>query len=78
MRKKELEDSGIFCGIIQRRVRGQEKLTPEQKRHNKKVAKVRGIVEMPFAWLRKTRGYADTLSWDAKKRLRFWLVGDCL
>ena len=56
VRKKELEDNGIFCGIIERRVRGQEKLAPEQKQHNKKVAKVRGIVEMPFAWLRKTRG----------------------
>ena len=29
-------------------MRGQEKLSEEQKQHNNKVAKVRGIVEMPF------------------------------
>ena len=37
-RKKRLNDKGIFCGIIQRRVRGQKELTPEQKRHNRLFA----------------------------------------
>lgn len=56
-RKKRLEKQGIHCGIIERRVRGQDELRPEQKAHNKQCAKVRAIVEMPFAWLRRVRGY---------------------
>ena len=55
-RKKDLEDKGIFCGIIQRRVRGQKELTPEQKRHNRLVAGIRAVVEHPFAWMKNT-GY---------------------
>ena len=49
-RKQEMEDKGIFCGIIERRVRGQGELTPEQKAHNKKVSKVRAHVEHVFGW----------------------------
>jgi IS5 family transposase len=55
-RKKRLEDEGIFCGIIERRVRGQKELTPEQKRHNRLVAGIRAVVEHPFAWMKNT-GY---------------------
>ena len=55
-RKKDLEDKGIFCGIIQRRVRGQKELTPEQKWHNRLVAGFRAVVEHPFAWM-KNSGY---------------------
>ena len=55
-RKKRLEDNGIFCGIIQRRVRGQKELTPEQKWHNRLVAGFRAVVEHPFAWMKNT-GY---------------------
>jgi IS5 family transposase len=55
-RKKHLESRGIFCGIIQRRVRGQKELTPEQKRHNRLVAGIRAVVEHPFAWIKNT-GY---------------------
>jgi IS5 family transposase len=55
-RKKKLKDKGIFCGIIQRRVRGQKELTPEQKRHNRLVAGIRAVVEHPFAWMKNT-GY---------------------
>jgi transposase, IS5 family len=55
-RKKKLKDKGVFCGIIQRRVRGQKELTPEQKRHNRLVAGIRAVVEHPFAWMKNT-GY---------------------
>jgi IS5 family transposase len=55
-RKAELEDKGIFCGIIQRKVRGQKGLTSEQKWHNRLVAGIRAIVEHPFAWMKNT-GY---------------------
>ncbi len=56
-RKKRLEEDGVFCGIIERRVRGQSELRPQQKAHNKQCAKVRAIVEMPFAWFKRARGY---------------------
>jgi IS5 family transposase len=55
-RKKTLEAKGIFCGIIQRRVRGQKELTAEQKWHNRLVAGFRAVVEHPFAWMKNT-GY---------------------
>ena len=55
-RKKDLEDKGVFCGIIYKRVRGQKELTPEQKRHNRLVAGIRAVVEHPFAWMKNT-GY---------------------
>ena len=55
-RKKELEDKGVFCGIIHKRVRGQKELTPEQKWHNRLVAGFRAVVEHPFAWMKNT-GY---------------------
>ena len=50
-RRKKLEDRGVFYGVMHRRVRGQGELTQEQKHHNRLCAKVRGLCEMPFAWL---------------------------
>ena len=55
-RKARLEAKGVFCGIIERRVRGQDELTPEQVKHNRLCASVRAIVEHPFAWM-KNMGY---------------------
>jgi IS5 family transposase len=55
-RKSELEKKGIFCGIIQRRVRDQKELSPEQKRHSRLVAGIWAVVEHPFAWMKNT-GY---------------------
>jgi IS5 family transposase len=52
-RKAMLEERGAFCGIVWRRVRGQAALTPEQTTHNRLVAGVRALVEMPFAWMSK-------------------------
>ena len=58
-RKAELESKGIFCGIIQRKVRGQKELTRHQKLHNRLVAGIRAVVEHPFAWMKNT-GYGRT------------------
>jgi transposase, IS5 family len=52
-RKEALEARKVFCGIAYRRVRGQKELTPEQKAHNRRIARIRAFVEHPFAWLRK-------------------------
>ncbi|MCX5659615.1 MAG: IS5 family transposase [Planctomycetota bacterium] len=53
-RKAALEQRGIFCGIIQRRVRGQADLTKEQKAHNQLCSKFRAFVEHPFAWMKRS------------------------
>ncbi len=58
-RKAELERRGVFCGIIERKVRGQKELTAAQKRHNRLVAGIRAVVEHPFAWMKNT-GYGRT------------------
>lgn len=54
-RKQRLEQKNVHCGIIERRVRGQDELRAEQKEHNQRCAKVRAIVEMPFAWFKRAR-----------------------
>lgn len=59
-RKAWLEDRGVFCGIIERRVRGQKELTPLQKEHNRRCASIRAAVEHPFAWLKNTGGFLRT------------------
>jgi len=58
-RKATLEQRGVFCGIIQKRVRGQEALTQGQKWHNRLVAGIRAVIEHPFAWMKNT-GYGRT------------------
>ena len=58
-RKSKLEERGVFCGIIERRVRGQKSLTQTQKWHNRLVAGIRAVVEHPFAWMKNT-GYGRT------------------
>jgi transposase, IS5 family len=47
---------GVFAGIARPRGRNQPHHTPQQKRHNRLVAKVRFVVEHPFAWM-KARGW---------------------
>lgn len=51
-RKARLEGDGVFCGIVERRVRGQDELTAEQIKHNRLCSAVRAIVEHPFAWMK--------------------------
>jgi IS5 family transposase len=59
-RKKErsqgLEARGVRAFISHQRVPGQKELTPDQKAHNRVVAGVRGLVEMPFAWIKGCGG----------------------
>lgn len=57
-RKERLEDQGVFCGIIEKRVRGQKKLTREQEEHNQLCSSFRAIVEHPFAWMKRFGGLA--------------------
>ena len=51
-RKQDLESRGVFCGIIERRGRGQAQLTGAQKAHNRLCATFRAAVEHPFAWIK--------------------------
>lgn len=51
--KAKLNREGIFCGIVERRIRGQGDLTEHQKRHNRMIAEIRAIVEHRFAWIKK-------------------------
>jgi len=51
-RKKKLREKGIFNGIVERRVKGQSKLRSKQTRNNKRFAKLRGLVELPFAFIK--------------------------
>jgi IS5 family transposase len=59
-RKARLENDGVFCGIIERRVRGQTQLTAAQKAHNRLCASFRAFVEHPFAWIKRAGGLART------------------
>ena len=59
-RKQRLEDAGVFCGIIERRVRGQADLTEAQKAHNRRCASLRAFVEHPFAWIKRFGGFMRT------------------
>jgi len=56
-RKTRLQDKDVFCGIIERRVRGQSELTAQQKAHNRWCASFRAFVEHPFAWMKKAGGF---------------------
>lgn len=59
-RKAKLEQRGVFCGILERRVRGQAELTAQQKAHNRFCASFRAFVEHPFAWIKRTGGFVRT------------------
>jgi IS5 family transposase len=59
-RQQRLEKEGVFCGIIQRRVRGQAELTAAQKAHNRLCASFRAFVEHPFAWMKRAGGFLRT------------------
>lgn len=58
-RKVRLEKRGVFCGIVEKRIRGQKELTKDQKWHNRLVAGIRAVVEHPFGWMKNT-GYGRT------------------
>jgi IS5 family transposase len=43
----------VFYGIVRRRKRGQKELPEHDVKMNATIAKVRAIVEHPFAWMRQ-------------------------
>jgi len=59
-RKKRLREKGIFNGIIERRVRGQSKLRAKQSKNNKRFAKLRALVELPFAFIKHHMNFKQT------------------
>ena len=56
-RKKRLEDEGVHCGIVERRVRGQDELSDAQVEHNRVCSIVRALVEHPFGWMKQQMEY---------------------
>lgn len=73
--KKRLLEKGIILKTIERRVRGQKKLREEQIKNNKKVAKVRALVELPFAFIKKIMGFKETRYRGIKKnQAHFYLI----
>jgi IS5 family transposase len=73
-KKKSLRKKGIFGGIIERRVRGQKKLRTKQKKNNKKFAKVRAIVELPFAFIKNLMNYTKTRFIGLEKNDQYHLL----
>lgn len=59
-RKRSLRSKGVFAGIIERRVRGQSELRAKQSRNNQRFSKIRAIVEMPFAFIKRLMNYTET------------------
>jgi IS5 family transposase len=59
-RKRTLRSKGIFNGIIERRVRGQSALRAKQSKNNRRFSKIRSIVEMPFAFIKRLMNYTET------------------
>lgn len=59
-RKRFLRDNNIFCGIVERRVRGQKELRAKQSRNNQRFSKIRALVEMPFAFIKRLMNYTET------------------
>jgi len=73
-KKKAFRQKGIFGGIIERRVRGQKRLRIKQQKHNKKFAKVRGIVELPFAFIKNIMNYTQTRFIGLEKNDQYHLL----
>ena len=57
-RREELERRGVLPAIIYKRVKGQKKLYPWQKKFNKLVSQVRAIGEHPYAWMKRLMNFA--------------------
>lgn len=52
-RVTRLRARGVLAGLCHRRVKGQQELTPLQRRFNRAVAGIRAFVEHPFAAVKK-------------------------
>ena len=73
--KKRFKEKGIKLETIERKVRGQEKLRKVQVENNRKVAKVRALVELPFAFIKKLMGFRETIYRGIKKNQEhFYLI----
>jgi len=59
-RKRELRAKGIFNGITERRVPGQSKLRTKQSKNNTRFSKVRALVELPFAFIKRQMKFIET------------------
>ena len=59
-RKRNLRDKGIFNGITERRVRGQSKLRTKQSKNNTRFSKIRALVELPFAFIKRQMKFIET------------------
>ena len=77
-RKKRLREKGIFNGIVERRVRGQSKLRAKQSKNNKRFAKLRGLVELPFAFIKHHMNFKETRYLGLEKNQEhFNLIAAC-
>ncbi|PHS30035.1 MAG: hypothetical protein COA92_10190 [Sulfurovum sp.] len=77
-RKKKLRKEGVFNGIVERRVRGQSKLRAKQSRNNKRFAKLRGLVELPFAFIKHHMNFKETRYLGLEKNQEhFNLIAAC-
>ena len=56
-RREDLEQRGVLPAIIYKRVKGQKKLYPWQKKWNKLVSQVRAIGEHPYAWMKRLMNF---------------------
>ena len=56
-REEWCKERGIKYRVIRRRVRGEGELPEAIRKENKEIAKVRGVVELPFAILKRWMGY---------------------
>ncbi len=77
-RKRDLRAKGIFGGIVERRVRNQSKLRDKQTCNNKRFAKIRSLVELPFAFIKHHMNFRSTryLGID-KNQQHFYLLATC-
>jgi len=55
-REAALTARGVCCAIAFKRRRGQANLSPQLRKLNRMIARVRAVVEHPFAWM-KNMGY---------------------
>lgn len=56
LREAGLQARGVTCAIAFKRNKGRPDLPPMQKKLNRLIARVRAVVEHPFAWM-KAMGY---------------------
>ena len=77
-RKKKLRKQGIFNGIVERRVKGQSKLRAKQQKNNRRFAKLRGLVELPFAFIKHHMNFKTCRYLGLKKNQEhFNLIAAC-